>query len=210
MRFEERPRGRVFGQIVALELRVLTVQVSDGLAAARSGGLEPDFQLLRHPLLPAPHSSSAQIASIISWIFGVHVPPQCPVVAVVFAATAAIVRHPSRIARSIVRYLMLLHRQTVLSPRITGWSISRSSSSIRVVEQCVRPAASRFSETPERAVLRPDLHPLIPLQIDVPQRCAARLARHRGHRAAVARHLVAVALEALGPRGSALVVDDEP
>ncbi len=56
-----------------------------------------------------------------------QLPPQWPVVAVVRDAIWASVQAPSRMARSIVLYLMLLHRQTVFSPRTAGCTVSDSS-----------------------------------------------------------------------------------
>src|SRR4051794_41175005 len=67
-------------------------------------------------------------SAIICRTSGVQLPPQWPVVAVVRAAICDNVHAPSRIARSIVLYLMLLHRQTVFSPRTAGCTDSDSSS----------------------------------------------------------------------------------
>lgn len=67
-------------------------------------------------------ATPGQRASIISRTRGVHEPPHRPVVAVVFAATCAIVSAPASIALSIVPYLMLLQRQTVMSFFTAGWT----------------------------------------------------------------------------------------
>jgi hypothetical protein len=68
--------------------------------------------------------ADGQRASIISITRGVHDPPQRPVVALVLVATSATVRAPASIALSIVPYLMLLQRQTVVSFLTAGWRIS--------------------------------------------------------------------------------------
>jgi hypothetical protein len=84
----------------------LTHQAS-GAATAAGLGFADDF-----------NDSSASICSTS----GVQLPPQYPVVAVVRVAIWLTHTAPSRMARSIVRYLTLLHRQTVFNARIAGCS----------------------------------------------------------------------------------------
>jgi hypothetical protein len=81
-----------------------------------SPAAETEPRLSAGPLVAGAAARSASI----SRISGVQLPPQCPVVAPVLFATSSTVRAPSRIARSMVLYLMLLQRQMVFRPRIAG------------------------------------------------------------------------------------------
>jgi hypothetical protein len=130
-RLELLARRRILEEIVLVDVDALTFQVSDRIAAARSRRLEVHLHAFRHFCLthhaPAGATCSAAgfafcgaCSSSISCTSGVQLPPQCPVVAVVQTAICAIVHAPLRMARSIVLYLMLLHRHTVLRPRTTG------------------------------------------------------------------------------------------
>jgi hypothetical protein len=118
---------------VFVQFKPFTFQVGDRFAAARSTGLQPHLEVFDHYAFLTHQASGAAAAAgfagafdrrsaIICSISGVQLPPQYPVVAVVRVATWLTHTAPSRMARSIVRYFMLLHRQTVFSARIAGCS----------------------------------------------------------------------------------------
>jgi hypothetical protein len=116
-----------------VQLEPFTFQVGDRFAAARSTRLQPHLEVLDHHAFLTHQASGAAApagltgtlgasSAIICSMSGVQLPPQYPVVAVVRVATWLIHAAPSRIARSIVRYLTLLQRQTVFNARIAGCS----------------------------------------------------------------------------------------
>jgi hypothetical protein len=138
-RFEQRARRRLFREIVFDQFDALTFQVSHRIAAARSTWLEIHLHAFAHFFLTHQASPPAieldgggghvppQCSSSICCTSGVQLPPHCPIVAVVRAAIWEMDFAPSRMARSIVRYLMLLHRQTVFKPRTAGCKSSECS-----------------------------------------------------------------------------------
>jgi len=143
---EQLARRPLFGQIVLDRFDAVLVEEGDRLPARRSARLEIDLDALRHlfrthhaagvcsPETAGGRGTAARTgasSSSIAWTSGVQLPPQWPVVAPVRAAIWVIVHAPSRIALSIVRYLMLLQRQTVFRPRIAGCNGSSSKSGIR-------------------------------------------------------------------------------
>jgi hypothetical protein len=133
-------------QIVFVQFQPFTFQVGDRLAAARSARFEPYLERLDHHVFLTHQASGAAAAAgfdgafdlsaaIISSMSGVQLPPQYPVVAVVRVAIWLTHPAPSRMARSIVRYLTLLHRQTVVNARIAGCRSQPSVISARLTHE---------------------------------------------------------------------------
>lgn len=134
-------------EIVFVQFQPFTFQVGDRLAATRSGRFEPYLERLDHHVFLTHQASGAAAAAagldgafdlsaaIISSMSGVQLPPQYPVVAVVRVAIWLTHPAPSRMARSIVRYLTLLHRQTVVKARIAGCRSQPSLISARLTHQ---------------------------------------------------------------------------
>src|SRR6185436_17875920 len=132
-------RGRLLGQVVLDDVDPVLVEEGDRLPAGGSARLEIElaFHFFRTHHVAALAAGAAEASgrwmassSSICWMSAVQLPPQWPVVAVVQAATCVMVHAPLRMARSMVRYLMLLQRQTVFRPRIAGCSSCSWPSSI--------------------------------------------------------------------------------